>query len=221
MARKLVLDGPAAEAVERLAQSAGVSPAELIRRALRREDEAQRDEVESRVNGGIGPEPGPVLPDTRTAASAVAALPAPYITPPAVSYPGVPEEVVTFPKPERSRDTGTARESRRSPLESRPEQLESFPEQPGSARSLPRDSRLMERGLAMGVRANTGARQPIGAAIPVPEGSNRYLTVEPSADGQSIRISFSGPGDPYPNEPGEHAEVPPTTVRLHRPGERG
>ena len=50
MARKLVLEGPAAAAVERLARQAGVSPAELVKRALRREDEAQRqrDEVVAR-----------------------------------------------------------------------------------------------------------------------------------------------------------------------------
>lgn len=42
MARKIVLDGYAAAAVERLARQVGVSPAELIRRALSREDEAQR-----------------------------------------------------------------------------------------------------------------------------------------------------------------------------------
>ena len=56
MARKLVLSGPAAEAVGRLARSAGVSPGELIRRALRREDEAQRGEVEKPVNSAaMGP----------------------------------------------------------------------------------------------------------------------------------------------------------------------
>jgi Ribbon-helix-helix protein, copG family len=54
MARKLVLTGPAAEAVERLARSAGVSPSELIKRALRREDEAQRGEAESRVKRYTG-----------------------------------------------------------------------------------------------------------------------------------------------------------------------
>ena len=43
--RRLVLEGPAAAAVERLARQAGVSPAELIKRALRREDEAQRGQV--------------------------------------------------------------------------------------------------------------------------------------------------------------------------------
>ena len=36
------MEGPAAEAVQRLARAAGVSPAELVRRALRREDDAQR-----------------------------------------------------------------------------------------------------------------------------------------------------------------------------------
>lgn len=40
--RRLVLEGAALEAVERLAESSGVSPAELIKRALRREDDAQR-----------------------------------------------------------------------------------------------------------------------------------------------------------------------------------
>jgi hypothetical protein len=40
--KRFVLQGPAAEAVERLAKAAGVTPAELIRSALRREDDAQR-----------------------------------------------------------------------------------------------------------------------------------------------------------------------------------
>ena len=40
--RRLMLEGPAAAAVERLAERAGISPAELIKRALSREDEAQR-----------------------------------------------------------------------------------------------------------------------------------------------------------------------------------
>lgn len=45
MARKrIVLEGATAEAVERLAESAGVSLAELLQRALRREDEAQQAE---------------------------------------------------------------------------------------------------------------------------------------------------------------------------------
>ena len=42
--RRLVLEGPAAAAVERLAEQAGISPAELIKRALRRENVAQRDD---------------------------------------------------------------------------------------------------------------------------------------------------------------------------------
>ena len=40
--KRVVLDGPAAEAVELLAESAGISPAELVKRALLREEEAQR-----------------------------------------------------------------------------------------------------------------------------------------------------------------------------------
>jgi hypothetical protein len=45
MARKrIVVEGPTAEAVELLAESAGLSPGELLLRALRREDEAQQAE---------------------------------------------------------------------------------------------------------------------------------------------------------------------------------
>jgi hypothetical protein len=57
--KRIVLEGPAAEAVERLARAAGISPAELVRRALRREDDAQRQGDEG--SGKVSP--------TRTAAA--------------------------------------------------------------------------------------------------------------------------------------------------------
>ena len=66
MARKLVLTGPAAEAVERLARSAGVSPSELIKRALRREDEAQRGEAEESASGAQMSQPSPAPQVTQT-----------------------------------------------------------------------------------------------------------------------------------------------------------
>jgi hypothetical protein len=66
MARKLVLSGPAAEAVERLARSAGISPAELIRRALRREDEAQRSAAEKPDGEAQMNQPSPVPQKTQT-----------------------------------------------------------------------------------------------------------------------------------------------------------
>lgn len=53
--RKLVLEGPAAAAVERLARSAGVTPAELIQRALQREDETHQAKAGS---AGQNPAPG-------------------------------------------------------------------------------------------------------------------------------------------------------------------
>jgi hypothetical protein len=40
--KRIVLEGPAAEAVELLARSAGITPAELVKRALLREEAAQR-----------------------------------------------------------------------------------------------------------------------------------------------------------------------------------
>jgi hypothetical protein len=44
MAQRLVIQGPTLEAIEILARQAGVPPAELVLRALRREDEAQEAE---------------------------------------------------------------------------------------------------------------------------------------------------------------------------------
>jgi len=45
VAKRIVLEGPAADAVERLAQSGRMSIAELIASALRREAKAQEDDV--------------------------------------------------------------------------------------------------------------------------------------------------------------------------------
>lgn len=42
--KRIILEGPAAEAVEQLARAGNMTPAEVIRRALRREDSAQREQ---------------------------------------------------------------------------------------------------------------------------------------------------------------------------------
>ena len=46
--KRLIMEGPAAEAVERLSSEAGISPADLIRSALAREELARQQPVNPR-----------------------------------------------------------------------------------------------------------------------------------------------------------------------------
>ncbi len=207
-----MLDGPAAEAVERLARSAGVWPAELIRRALRREDEAQRKEEERSAGGAAASQPGPVLLDTDLTRVSRAKIPTlPHPTEPANTS---DEGLFVF-------SSGFSSDEEEGSVASRPNPSES----PASVGLEWAPGAVVRPGSARFTEMTAGppplVPPPIDSIeIPVPAGGGpEYLKLEPSEDGRSVRISFSVPGRPA--EPGEAAEVPSGTIRLGRPGERG
>jgi hypothetical protein len=208
--RRLVLEGPAAAAVERLARQAGISPAELVKRALRREDEAQRSE------GGSDSDAG---------------------SPDAAEYERPPRQAPPLRNDTRGKlawpplyDPGASRPVHLNPHRVSPAEFEDLTGGPGRE-AIPVPLELMDFDVEQGRSSSKGQLDDGAVAVRRPGDAFQAETLIISGVFDGNRLSFE---IPYP-EPGEFGfpfsggqvvvTVPPgrakPSVRFERDAETG